>query len=108
MARHYLRTTTDAVRVLGLQIAAARREQRRTSTEVAERAGITRVTLAQVERGEPGVAIGIYFEVAMVLAVPLFGADSSELADLAARSERDLALLPRRVRRRAVVIDDNF
>lgn len=108
MARHYLRTTTDAVRTLGLQLAAARREQRRTSTDVAERAGITRVTLAQVERGEPNVAIGIYFEVAMVLAVPLFGVDSKGLAELAARGERDLALLPRRIRHRTVVVDDNF
>lgn len=108
MARHYLSTTTDAVRLLGLQLAAARREQRRTSTDVAERAGITRVTLSHVERGEPNVAIGIYFEVAIVLALPLFGADSNELAELAARGERDLALLPRRVRHQTVVVDDNF
>ena len=108
MARHYLNTTLDAVRILGLQLASARREQRRTSTEVAERAGITRVTLTQVERGEPSVAIGIYFEVAMVLAVPIFGADSRELAEMAARSERDLAVLPRRVRQRTVTIDDDF
>ncbi len=108
MARQYLNTTADAARVLGLQLASARRQQRRTSTEVAERAGITRVTLSRVERGDPAVAIGIYFEVASVLSVPLFGAERSELAELAARGEMELALLPRRVRRPPVTIDDNF
>ena len=108
MARRYLNTTTDAVRILGQQLATARRTQRRTSAEVAERAGITRVTLGRIERGAPDAAIGLYFEVAVVLAVPLFGADSGELADLAARGERDLALLPRRVRHRSVTIDDDF
>ena len=109
MARHYLTPTTDAVRVLGQQIAAARRRQRRTAEEVAERAGITRVTLRNVERGDPSVAIGIYFEVATVLAVPLFGREGRELAELAAQGERDLALLPARVRSpRAVEVDDDF
>ncbi|CAB4795793.1 MAG: helix-turn-helix domain-containing protein [Actinobacteria bacterium] len=108
MARQYLSSTADAARVFGLQLVSARRQQRRTSTEVAERAGITRVTLSHVEHGEPSVAIGIYFEVAAVLALPLFGAERSELAELAARGEKELALLPRRVRRRVVTVDDNF
>lgn len=108
MARQYLSSTADAAHVFGLQLVSARRQQRRTSTEVAERAGITRVTLSHVEHGEPSVAIGIYFEVAAVLALPLFGAERSELAELAARGEKELALLPRRVRRRVVTVDDNF
>ena len=108
MARQYLNTTTTSARILGQQLAVARRTQRRTSTEIAERAGTTRVTLGRIERGDPDVALGLYFEVAMVLSVPLFGADSRELADLAARGERDLALLPRRIRTRPVIIDDNF
>ena len=64
MARQYLSQTTDAARVLGLQLAAARRYQRRTTAEIAERAGITRVTLRRIERGEPDVGLGLYFEVA--------------------------------------------
>ena len=43
-----------------------------------------------------------------MLALPLFGAERSELAELAARGEKELALLPRRVRRRVVTVDDNF
>lgn len=106
--RTYLSATTSAVSVLGLHLAAERRAQRRTALEVAERAGMTRVTLRNIERGDPNVAIGSYFEVATVLSVPLFGADGARLADLVARGEMELALLPRRVRARVVDIDDDF
>ncbi len=109
MARQYLSATTNAVRALGQQLAVTRRQQRRTATEVAERAGTTRVTLRRVERGEPDVAIGIYFEVATVLSVPLFARQGRELAELAARGERDLALLPARVHAgRLDEVDDDF
>ncbi|MHB1718234.1 MAG: helix-turn-helix transcriptional regulator [Acidimicrobiales bacterium] len=108
MARHYLSQTTDAARVFGQQIAGARRRQRRTSEEVAERAGVTRVTLRRIERGGPDTALGLYFEVATVLAVPLFGAQGQELAELVARGERDLALLPGRIDLRPQEVDDAF
>ena len=108
MPRTHLSSTLDAVRVLGQQVGATRRTQRRTSEEVAERAGITRVTLRRIERGDPEVAIGLYFEVAMVLSVPLFGAEGRELAELAARGERELALMPQRIRQRAMTVDDDF
>lgn len=106
--RTYLTQTRDAARVLGQQLAAARRRQRRTAADVAERAHVTRQTLRRIERGNPSVAIGLVFEVAAVLAVPLFGASGAELAELAARGERDLALLPARVTRDDVAVDDAF
>lgn len=106
--RTYLTQTRDAVRVLGQQIAAARRRQRRPAAEVAERANITRQTLRRIEHGDPTVAVGLVFEVAAVLAVPLFGASQAELAELAARGERDLALLPARVSTAHPKVDDDF
>jgi transcriptional regulator with XRE-family HTH domain len=108
MARQYFSQTTDAARVLGLQLAASRRRQRRTAQEVAERAGTTRVTLRRVERGDPRVALGLYFEVATVLSVPLFGAEGREMAELIARGKRDLALLPARIDVRPEEVDDDF
>lgn len=109
MARHHLQVTRNAALALGQQLAIARRQQRRTATEIAERAGVTRVTLRRVEQGDPNVAIGIYFEVAAVLSVPLFGREGRELAELVAQGERDLALLPSRVRSApAKEIDDDF
>lgn len=109
MARHYLQAGAAAAQALGQQIAIARREQRRTATEVAERADVTRVTLRRVERGDPNVAIGIYFEVATILSVPLFGREGRDLAELVARGARELALLPARVRRTSRdEFDDDF
>lgn len=108
MARQYLSQTKNAARLLGLQLAVARRRQRRTAAAVAERAGTTRVTLRRIERGDPSVAIGLYFEVATVLSVPLFGAEGRELAELTARGERELALLPARVAVPAHDVDDDF
>jgi len=43
------------------------------------------------------VALGLYFEVATVLSVPLFGREGLALAELVAQGQRDLALLPARV-----------
>ena len=97
MTREFLSSTRTTAQVLGQQLAAARRRQRRTAEEIAMRAGTTRTTLRRIERGDPAVAIGLYFEVAGVLSVPLFGADRQGLAELAARGERELALLPARV-----------
>lgn len=107
-SRHHLRATRSATRVLGTQLAAARRRSGQTAADVAERVGITRQTLRRVEQGDPSVAIGIVFDVATVLGVPLFGATETELAELAARGERELALLPSRIDVSPPEVDDDF
>lgn len=106
--RHYLSTTRNAARVLGMQLAAVRRRARRTTTDVAERAGITRQTLRRIERGDPNVKIGLIFEVATVLGVPLFGVQADQLPGLVAAGERDLALLPARIDVSAPQVDSDF
>lgn len=104
----YSRQTTDAARVLGLEIARARRAGRWTINELAERAGVSRVTVRAVEAGTPTVAIGTVFELATILGIDLFGASPAELPELLARGRDRLALLPARVRRPATLIDDDF
>ncbi len=52
---------------LGENIRLARLRRRLSAEQVAERAGISRPTLAAIERGEPGVRIGNYLEVLRVL-----------------------------------------
>lgn len=109
MAREYLSPTKNAVRAFGQQLAVARRRQRRTATEVAERAGTTRVTLRRIERGDPAVSMGTYFEVATVLSFPLFGREGRDLAELVAQGEQELALLPARVHLDDLdEVDDDF
>lgn len=45
----------------------ARKRRKLATTVVAERAGIDRATLYQIEKGNPGVSMGAYFNVARVL-----------------------------------------
>lgn len=52
---------------LGENIKLARLRRKLTAEQVAERAGISRRTLVSVEKGVPGVAMGIYVQVLFVL-----------------------------------------
>ena len=104
-AHAYSEQTLDTVRVLGLEIARARRARRWTAQELSVRAGISRSTLYAVERGAPTVAIGVVFEVAALLGINLLGASPRELPDLLERSRDRLALLPASVRTSAADAD---
>jgi transcriptional regulator with XRE-family HTH domain len=98
----------DAARLLGVEIGRARRERRWTINELAERAGVSRITVRAVEAGTPTVAIGIGFELATIVGIDLFGASPAELPELLARGRDRLALLPARVRQPAIPVDDDF
>lgn len=52
---------------IGENIKLARKRRKLSTEQVAERAGIHRSTLHRVEKGDPAVAIGIYFNVLKVL-----------------------------------------
>ena len=66
-----------ALRKLGADIRDARRRRRIPTTIMAERSLISRVTLTKVEKGDPGVGLGIYATVLFVLGM------TERLADLA-------------------------
>lgn len=108
MLRTYAAPATDALRLLGSEIARARRERSWTLVELAERAGISRITMRSVEAGAPTVAIGTVFEVATILGIDLFGASPSQLPALLRQSRDRLALLPARVRQPSTPVDDDF
>ncbi len=97
------KNTLMAVELLGLEVARARRERRWSQADLAERAGIARSTLHNLESGDPSVSVGIAFEVATLLGVPLFTSEQDRLGGLLGRQRDRLALLPQRVRRRASV-----
>ena len=90
-----------ALRKLGGDIRDARLRRRIPTKIMAERASISRTTLNKVEKGEPGVSLGIYATVLFVLGM------SDRLAELAdVKSDTfGLALeaekLPQRIRRPA-------
>ena len=56
-----------ALRKLGNDLADARKKRRITMELMAERAGITRKTLAKIEKGEPSVLMASYAQVLYVL-----------------------------------------
>ena len=52
--------TRDILCLMGEQIKLARLRRRISSQLIADRAGISRSTMVEVEKGSPSVAIGIY------------------------------------------------
>lgn len=103
-SRHAL----EAAKVLGLEIAQGRRERRWSTYELAERAGIDRRTLRKVEEGDPTVASGTVLELAVLVGVPLFGVENSELSSLVRQGRDRLALLPQRIRPTSGGLDADF
>ena len=89
-----------ALTKLGEDIHNARIRRRITTTMMADRAFITRMTLNKVERGDPGVSLGIYATVLFVLGL------TERLAAVADVRTDDVGLqldeerLPRRIRQR--------
>jgi hypothetical protein len=86
------------LRKLGLDIRDARRRRRIPAAIVAERASISRMTLFKVEKGDPGVAMGIYATVLFVMGI------SERLGDIADPKNDPVGLqleeeyLPQRIR----------
>jgi DNA-binding XRE family transcriptional regulator len=87
-----------ALRKLGHDIRDARRRRRIPVAIAAERASISRSTLVKIEKGDPGVALGLYATVLFVLGM------ADRLADIADPRHDSLGLqleeehLPKRIR----------
>ena len=87
-----------ALRKLGHDIRDARRRRRIPVAIAAQRASISRTTLVKIEKGDPGVAIGIYATVLFVMGMV------DRLADLADPKNDSVGLqleeenLPQRIR----------
>ncbi|MGV1048588.1 MAG: helix-turn-helix transcriptional regulator [Solirubrobacterales bacterium] len=98
--------TVEAARLLGARIQLGRRERRWTLEELADRVGVTTVTMRKIERGDPSIRLGSAFEAATLTGVPLFDQDRSRLSLEAGRVADRLAVLPKIVRKPAEVDDD--
>jgi len=79
-----------------------------TAQELAERAGISRTTLYQIEKGAPGPQIGSVFEVATIAGIPLLHEDKAMRALQDVRIDEKLTLLPKRARPSKKEVDDDF
>lgn len=87
-----------ALRTLGSDIRDARLRRRIPVAVAAERASISRVTLNKVEKGDPGVGLGIYATVLFVLGlIDRLGAVADARSD-ATGLQLEEERLPKRIR----------
>lgn len=84
-------TANKVLDILGGQIKLARLRRKLSTIQVSERAGISRITLLQIEKGSPSVSMGAY---CMVLFVLNLEKDLLEVAadDVLGRKLQDLEL----------------
>lgn len=89
--RHILPQNLRVLESLGTDIRTARLRRNLTAEQVAERAGLSRLTVHRIEQGSPSVAIGSYLQVLVVLGLQdgLAGAAS---VDVLGRKLQDLGL----------------
>ena len=91
-----------ALAKLGHDIRNARLRRRIPTTIMAQRAFITRPTLQKVERGDPGVSLGIYATILFILGLTQHLADLADVrtdeVGLALEEER----LPKRIRTKRI------
>src|SRR5688500_3285898 len=97
--RTYFPQVVEAARLLGAQIRLGRLERRWKQEDLAERAGISERTVRKIERGDLGVALGVVFEAAALVGVPLFHPDPERRRLEARTTETRLAVVPSRARR---------
>ena len=83
---------------LGEDISEARRRRRITTALMAERAGITRVTLAKIEKGTASVSIAGYASVLFILGMSDRLKDLADLSHDATGRAFEADNLPKRVR----------
>jgi len=89
-----------ALTKLGADLSAARRRRRISMELMAQRAFITRKTLARVERGDPGISLGIFGSVVFALGMVERVAMLIDPATDALGLQLDERELPKRVRKR--------
>jgi len=85
----------------GKQLKTARKDRQWRQADLAERLGLTRQTIARMEKGDPGVSAGQYFSVAWLLGVTILDLDQSD-------QPISKNLKTRVSRKKDKPIDDNF
>lgn len=106
--RHYSRYALNALALMGAALRAARIERKLGTQALADRAGISRDMLYRIEKGDPRCEIGVVFELAAILGVPLFEPDPVVLEARHRQVKERLALLPKAVHAPRIGVKDDF
>lgn len=104
----YSAYTQDAMKLFANTIRAERKAKKITEQELADRTGLSRSLIKRLEKGDMSCAIGSVFEAAHVLGIPLFDLGSSQLRSANNQVEERLTLLPKSIRKKTKVINDDF
>lgn len=109
--RTYSHYTREAAALLGKEIQLGRKERGLTTSDFADRLGVSRLTLQRVESGDMNCEIGTVLEAATLAGVKLFNVEPSGRSSFKSELERvndKIALLPQRVRKTSRALDDAF
>jgi DNA-binding XRE family transcriptional regulator len=104
----YSRYSADAVQLMSGLIKVARKEGKLTTQNLADRAGISRGLVQRIEKGDMKCSIGAVFEVAAILGIKLFDADQASLSNSLRQNENMLVLMPKSIRKKPRVVNDDF
>jgi transcriptional regulator with XRE-family HTH domain len=106
--RTYSSYTLEAANLMGKLVRLGRTQRKLTVQDLADRVGVSRGLLQRTEKGDPRCEMGTVFEVAALVGVKLFDADSNSLSSHMERIEDKLALLPKAVHKPRKMVDDDF
>ena len=106
--RTWSRHARQAAILLGSRIKLERKQRQWSEQELAERAGISRTTLKKIEQGELGCAVGLVFEAAVLVGIPLFESEGLSLSGQIQEAQNKTALLPRKVKGAQKEVFDDF
>lgn len=106
--RTYSKVAQEAALLLGQSIRLQRKQRGLSEKELAERSGVSRETIQRIERGDLKVGIGLFFEAACLVGVPLFDTSQERLVSHLERTQDKLALLPKTIRQNRIEVNDDF
>lgn len=102
------KTTRLTLKTLGKLIHVARTERGLSQTNLAQRLNVSRYSVMAIEKGDPKVAIGVVFEAALIVGIPLLADNNKALQKLEGTLSSFTAILPKRARFKNEPTDDNF
>lgn len=112
--RNYSLYTKEACRLLGMLIRNARKEKRMTIEELADRASTSPNFVRRVEKGGLTGEIGVAFELAFIVGVPLFQPENTDTPNpkylnyKISEALQKEALLPQSARKPKEIVKDDF
>lgn len=86
----------------------ARKNRNMTVVELTDKLGVSRTTVDKILKGDPTANIGYYFEASRILGVNLFNQEPSRLEVSKRSSDKIDSLLPKRIRNKKEILDNDF